>query len=141
MQNIVKASQKNNRKIVLIGRSMKKNIEAAIKSKFIEDLDTFISEEEASLIPRENLVIICTGSQGEKRSALYRIAYNSHRYISLENDDVVIFSSKDIPGNEKSINNLKNLLIRQNIEVITSENDLVHVQSNKIAFYRQNLDF
>ena len=128
--NIVEAAKKNNRKIALIGRSMKKNIEAAVKSKIIKDSDIFISEEEASLIPKENLVIICTGSQGEKRSALYRIAYNSHRNIHLEKDDVVIFSSRDIPGNEKSINALKNLLIRQRIEIITADDDLVHVSGH-----------
>ena len=128
--NIVNAAKKNNRKIALIGRSMKKNIEAAVKSNLIEDVDIFISEEEASLIPKENLVIICTGSQGEKRSALYRIAYNSHRNIHLEKDDVVIFSSRDIPGNEKSINALKNLLIRQKVEIITADDDLVHVSGH-----------
>ena len=128
--NIVDAAKKNNRKIALIGRSMKKNIEAAIKSRLIEDSNIFISEEEASLIPKENLVIICTGSQGEKRSALYRIAYNSHRNIHLEKDDVVIFSSRDIPGNEKSINILKNLLIRQRVEIITADDDLVHVSGH-----------
>jgi ribonuclease J len=128
--NIANAAKKSNRKIALIGRSMKKNIEAAVKSNLIEDAAIFISEEEASLIPKENLVIICTGSQGEKRSALYRIAYNSHRNIHLEKDDVVIFSSKDIPGNEKSINALKNLLIRQKIEIITADDDLVHVSGH-----------
>ena len=128
--NIVEAAKKNNRKIALIGRSMKKNIEAAVKSKLIKDSDIFISEEEASLIPRQNLVIICTGSQGEKRSALYRIAYNSHRNIHLEKNDVVIFSSRDIPGNEKTINALKNLLIRQRIEIITADDDLVHVSGH-----------
>ena len=92
--NIVHAAKKNNRKIALIGRSMKKNIEAAIKSGLIDDNNIFISEEEASLIPKENLVIICTGSQGEKRSALYRIAYNSHRNIHLEKDDVVKIGTK-----------------------------------------------
>jgi len=131
--NIVDAAKKNNRKIALIGRSMKKNIEAAVKSRLIEDNDIFISEEEASLIPKENLVIICTGSQGEKRSALYRIAYNSHRNINLEKDDVVIFSSRDIPGNEKSINDLKNLLIRQRVEIITADDDLVHVSGHGYA--------
>jgi ribonuclease J len=131
--NIVDAAKKNNRKIALIGRSMKKNIEAAVKSRLIEDNDIFISEEEASLIPKENLVIICTGSQGEKRSALYRIAYNSHRNINLEKDDVVIFSSRDIPGNEKSINDLKNLLIRQRVEIITVDDDLVHVSGHGYA--------
>ena len=128
--NIVHAAKQNNRKIALIGRSMKKNIEAAIKSGLIDNNNIFISEEEASLIPKENLVIICTGSQGEKRSALYRIAYNSHRNIHLEKDDVVIFSSKDIPGNEKTINALKNLLIRQRIEIITADDDLVHVSGH-----------
>ena len=133
MKNIIHAAKKNNRKIALIGRSMKKNIEAAFKNNFIKDIDIFISEEEASLIPRENLLVICTGSQGEKRSALYRIAYNSHRFIHLEKEDVVIFSSKDIPGNEKSINNLKNLLIRQNVEVLTSDEEFVHVSGHGYA--------
>jgi len=128
--NIVNAAKKNNRKIALIGRSMKKNIEAAMKTNLIDANDIFISEEEASLIPKENIVIICTGSQGEKRSALYRIAYNSHRNIHLEKDDVVIFSSRDIPGNEKSINALKNLLIRQKVEIITADDDLVHVSGH-----------
>ncbi len=128
--NIVHAAKKNNRRIALIGRSMKKNIEAAIKSGLIDDNNIFISEEEASFIQKENLVIICTGSQGEKRSALYRIAYNSHRNIHLEKDDVVIFSSRDIPGNEKSINSLKNLLIRQRVEIITADDDLVHVSGH-----------
>jgi len=131
--NIIYAAKKNNRKVALIGRSIKKNIEAAIKCNFIDSDEIFISEEEASFISKENLVIICTGSQGEKRSALYRIAYNSHRHINLETDDVVIFSSRDIPGNEKSINNLKNLLIRQRVEVVTDNDDLVHVSGHGYA--------
>ena len=133
MNSIVISAKKNNRKVSLVGRSMKKTIDAAIENNIISENSNFISEEEASLIPRENLVVICTGSQGEKRSALYRIAYNSHRHIHLEKDDVVIFSSRDIPGNEKSINNLKNLLIRQRVEIITTENDLVHVSGHGYA--------
>jgi ribonuclease J len=133
MESIVLAAKKNNRKVALVGRSMKKTIEAAIKNNIINENIGFISEEEASFIPRENLVVICTGSQGEKRSALYRIAYNSHRNIHLEKDDLVIFSSRDIPGNEKSINNLKNLLIRQRVEIITSDDDLVHVSGHGYA--------
>ena len=133
MESISIAAKKNNRKIALVGRSMKKTIDAAIKNNIINENSNFISEEEAAFIPRENLVVICTGSQGEKRSALYRIAYNSHRHIHLEKDDVVIFSSRDIPGNEKSINNLKNLLIRQRVEIITSENDLIHVSGHGYA--------
>ena len=133
MKNIIQAAKKNKRKVALVGRSMKKNIEIAKKCGYFENDDTFISEDEASYIPRENLVIICTGSQGEKRSALYRIAYNSHQHLHLESEDVVIFSSRDIPGNEKSINNLKNLLIRQRVEVVTADDDLVHVSGHGYA--------
>jgi len=133
MESISIAAKKNNRKIALVGRSMKKTIEAAIKNNIIKENFNFISEEESSLINRENLIVICTGSQGEKRSALYRIAYNSHKHIHLERDDVVIFSSRDIPGNEKSINNLKNLLISQRVEIITAEDDLVHVSGHGYA--------
>ena len=133
MESISIAAKKSNRKIALVGRSMKKTIEAAIKNNIIKENSNFITEEEAAFIPSENLVVICTGSQGEKRSALYRIAYNSHRHIHLEKNDLVIFSSRDIPGNEKSINNLKNLLIRQKVEIITADDDLVHVSGHGYA--------
>ena len=133
MEGIALAAKKNGRKVALVGRSMKKTIEAAIKNNIIKEISNFISEEEAAFIPSENLVVICTGSQGEKRSALYRIAYNSHRHIHLEKDDLVIFSSRDIPGNEKSINNLKNLLVRQKVDIITSDDDLVHVSGHGYA--------
>ena len=133
MESIAIAAKKNGRKIALVGRSMKKTIEAAIKNNIIKEITNFITEEEAAFIPSENLVVICTGSQGEKRSALYRIAYNSHRHIHLEENDLVVFSSRDIPGNEKSINNLKNLLIRQKVEIITADDDLVHVSGHGYA--------
>ncbi len=131
--SIAIAAKKNNRKVALIGRSMKQTLAAAVKNNIIKDEDIFINEDEATYIPRENLVVICTGSQGEKRSALFRIAYNSHKNIHLENEDVVIFSSRDIPGNEKSINNLKNLLIRQRVDIITADDDLVHVSGHGYA--------
>ena len=133
MESIALAAIKNNRKIALVGRSMKKTIEAAEKIGCLKNLNNFIDEEEASYIPKENLVVICTGSQGEKRSALYRIAYKSHKFIDLERGDLVIFSSRDIPGNEKSINNLKNLLIRQRVEIITSDDDIVHASGHGYA--------
>jgi len=133
IESIAYAANNNNRKIVLVGRSIKKNIEAAKENGYLLKTNNIITEEESKYLPKENIVIICTGSQGEKRSALYRIAYNSHPSINLEKGDVVIFSSKDIPGNEKSINNLQNLLIRQKIEIITSEDELVHVSGHCYA--------
>ena len=133
MESISIAAKKNNRKVALVGRSMKKTLEAAIKNNIIKENSNFISEEEALFIPRENLVVICTGKKGEKRSALFRIAYNTHRNIHLESGDLVVFSSRDIPGNEKSINNLKNLLIRQKVEIITPNEYLVHVSGHGYA--------
>ena len=133
MESIAIAAKKNNRKIAIVGRSMKKTIEAAKKNHLIKNLQNFIEEDEIPNIPRENLVIICTGSQGEKRSALYRIAYKAHNNIHLENGDLVIFSSRDIPGNEKLINNLKNLILKQKVEIITSDDDLVHVSGHGYA--------
>jgi len=133
IESIAIAAKKNNRKVALVGRSMKKTIDAAIKNKIIKESISFISEEEATLTSPENLLVICTGSQGEKRSALFRIAYNSHKHIHLENNDLVIFSSRDIPGNEKPINNLKNLLIRQKVEIISTDDDLVHVSGHGYA--------
>jgi len=133
IESIAIAALKNNRKVALVGRSIKKTIEAAIKNDFIQNLTNFVTEEDALYIPRENLVVICTGSQGERKSALYRIAYEAHKNIHLESGDLVIFSSRDIPGNEKSINNLKNLLIRQKVEIITSDDDLVHVSGHGYA--------
>ena len=133
MESIAVAAQKNNRKVALAGRSIKKTIDAAIKNGFIANLTNFVEEDEVPYIPRENLVVICTGSQGEKRSALFNIAYKSHKHIHLENGDLVIFSSRDIPGNEKLINNLKNLLIRQQVEIITNDDDLVHASGHGYA--------
>ncbi len=133
MESIAFAAKKNNRKVAVIGRSMRRTIEAAKENGYINNLSNFISEEEAQFIPRQNLVIICPGSQGEKRSSLYRIAYNSHKHVNLESGDLVIFSSRDIPGNEKTINNLKNLLIRQKIEIISCEDELVHVSGHGYA--------
>ena len=131
LESISFAAKKNNRKVGIIGRSLKRMIEVAYESGYLKNTDQFIFQEDLKNYSKDNLVIICTGSQGEKKSALYRIAYNSHQNLKLNSGDVVIFSSKDIPGNEKSINNLKNLLTRQKIEIITSnEEELVHVSGH-----------
>ena len=133
LESIVKAAKANNRKVAIIGKSIDRTIDAARETGYLKNLDEFISPEEAQYLTRENIVIICTGSQGEKRSALYRIAYNTHQNIYLERGDVVIFSSRDIPGNEKSINNIKNSLTKKNIDIISSEDELVHVSGHAYA--------
>ena len=139
LESIAYAAKRNNRKVAIVGRSINRTIEAARESGYLKKIDEFISQEEAQYVPKDNIVIICTGSQGEKRSALFRIAYNSHPYIHLEKEDVVIFSSRDIPGNEKSINNLKNLLVRQKVEILTSNEELVHVSGHAYTEELKNM--
>src|SRR5258708_12669624 len=74
--------------------------------------------------------MICTGSQGEPRAALSRIARDDHPHVVLETGDVVIFSSRIIPGNEKSINRLQNALVRLGVEIVTEEDHFVHVSGH-----------
>ncbi|MBI28690.1 MAG: MBL fold hydrolase [Pelagibacteraceae bacterium] len=133
IKSIINAAKENNRKVSIAGRSIDRTIEAARQSGYFDEIESIIHEDKLKYVSKEELVIICTGSQGEKRSALYRMAYNSHQHIKLENGDVVIFSSRDIPGNEKSINNLKNLIIRQKVDIVTGDEEMVHVSGHGYA--------
>ncbi len=83
-------------------------LEAAQENGYLRDLPKFVTEHDIGYFPRENILMICTGSQGEPRSALTRIARGEHPQVSLEAGDAAIFSSRVIPGNEKSINRLHN---------------------------------
>ena len=85
-----------------------------------QELD-FVDEEDLDLLPRENVVLVVTGSQGESRAALSRISRGEFKGVSLEKGDTVIFSSRDIPGNEKDINEVKNSLIASGITVINDK--------------------
>ena len=90
----------------------------------------FIAEDDYGFVPRENLVIICTGSQGEPRAALAKLARDEMKTVSLSPGDTVIFSSRTIPGNEKAIIEIKNLLIDQGIKIIEDGDALVHVSGH-----------
>jgi ribonuclease J len=124
------AAQVHNRKVALVGRSLQKMYEAAKLSGYLNDLPSFIDEEMAMKLPRDEVLLISTGSQGEHRSALARIASDSHPEITLDPDDVVIFSSRMIPGNEKSIAQLQNNLVRKGIKVITAHEEEIHVSGH-----------
>jgi ribonuclease J len=90
----------------------------------------FLTEEEASYLPREKALLICTGSQGEPRSALVRIAADEHPEIALEEGDCVIFSSRIIPGNERAIGRLHNALATLGIEIVTEHDAPIHVSGH-----------
>lgn len=124
------AAQVYERKVALVGRSLQKMYEAAKLSGYLHDLDPFIDEETAMKLPPERVLLISTGSQGEHRSALARMANDSHPEIDLSEGDVVIFSSRMIPGNEKSIGQLQNNLVRKGVKIITARNDDIHVSGH-----------
>ncbi len=130
ISSIVAAAKANNRDVCVVGRSLHRAISAARDTGYLSDLPDFVSEGDVSLMPRKNLVIICTGSQGETRAALSKIANGIHENIKLQSGDTVIFSSRQIPGNENAISKVQNSFLRQKIDVITDYDAPVHVSGH-----------
>jgi ribonuclease J len=130
LETIAHAAAAHEREVALVGRSLWRIDKAARENGYLADLPRFLTEDEAGYIPRDRIVLICTGSQGEPRSALARIARDDHPHIVLETGDVVIFSSRIIPGNEKAINRLQNGLVRLGVEIVTEEDHFVHVSGH-----------
>ena len=104
--------------------------EAAQETGYLKDLPPFIADSEVNYLPRNEVLLICTGSQGEPRSALSRIAADDHPEVTLDAGDTVIFSSREIPGNERSIGRLLNKLASLGIEVVTARDKHVHVSGH-----------
>ncbi len=130
LETIAHAAAAHGREVALVGRSLWRMDKAARENGYLADLPSFLTEDEAAYIPRDRIVMICTGSQGEPRSALARIARDDHPSVELEPGDVVIFSSRIIPGNEKSIGRLQNALARLGIEIVTELDHFVHVSGH-----------
>ena len=119
VQQIIEACNETNRKIAVFGHSMDKNIEAAMKAKYISvPKDIFISTREVSKYSDDELLILCTGSQGEPLAALSRLANGTHKQLKLLPNDTIIYSSKPIPGNEQFINRNINMLMKSGANVI-----------------------
>ncbi|MEO0786251.1 MAG: ribonuclease J, partial [Pseudomonadota bacterium] len=119
VKSVIEAAAECGRSVCLVGRSMHKVTDAAKSVGLLADVADFVSEEEAGFLPPENILYLCTGSQGEPRAALSRIARSDHRNVSLSEGDTVIFSSRVIPGNEKGIFELMNQLADAGIHLIT----------------------
>jgi len=127
IHSVMLAAQQAGRHCALVGRSLWKIMEAAQSTGYMTDLpEPFLREDQVGYIPRDKLVLVCTGSQGEPRSALSRIAGDSHPHITLEAGDTVIFSAREIPGNEKAIGRVQNALVAQGITLITPDDAMVH---------------
>lgn len=130
IESIAHAAKKNQRKVALLGKSMEKMIRAATLSGYLKELPGFITADQAMDMPREKVLFISTGSQGEGRAALARIAQRTHPIVELDENDTVIFSSRVIPGNERSIANIQNQLVHQGINIITAHEEAVHVSGH-----------
>ena len=122
IHSIAAAAKAHGRQVALAGRSLWRNAEIAANLGYLPAFDDFLSEHEAMDMPRGKVVIVCTGNQGERRAALTRIAVFDHPVIELERGDVVMFSSSEIPGNEKEIIRVQGLLLARGIEVLAAKN-------------------
>lgn len=129
-------ANKHNRKVLIIGKSIINMLNAVSETSYLTkslkaNIASIINDEQASSMPPEKVLMICTGSQGENRSALFKLAKGENRVIKLSKDDVVLFSSKVIPGNELCIRNMQNLLAQKGVEVVTSETEYnIHVSGH-----------
>ena len=130
LETISAAARANGRDVVLAGRSLKRIVEASRENGYLADVPAFLDEEDAGFLPNDKTLIICTGSQGEPRAALARIAANDHPRITLGEGDSVIFSSRVIPGNEQVIGDMQAKLAKRGIKIITPRDAMIHVSGH-----------
>jgi ribonuclease J len=130
LSSIAIAAAANDRHAALVGRSLWRMDHAARETGYLQNIAPFLTDEEAAYLPRDKVVLICTGSQGEPRAALWRIAEDDHPEIILEPGDTVVFSSRVIPGNERSIGRLQNKLAHMGVDIITDNERFVHVSGH-----------
>jgi len=130
METIFFCAQKTGRQISLVGRSMHRIFKAARQCGYLKDLIEPIDPRDAKKISRDKIVYLCTGTQGEPMGAMSRISNFTHPDVMIENGDTAIFSSKIIPGNEKKLSKLHNQLVIEGIEVITEEDEFIHVSGH-----------
>lgn len=130
IRSIAEAAEKCGRKVMVLGRSLLRVCEVSRDLGYLDGLAPFLSEDEFASVPRNKIVVILTGSQGEPRAALAKLARDDHRNANLTAGDMVIFSSRSIPGNEREIITIQNQMIEQGVEVVLDGPQLVHVSGH-----------
>jgi ribonuclease J len=130
METVFKVAEKIGRQVCLVGRSMNRIYQLARQCNYLQDIKVPIDVRDAKKIPKNKIVFLCTGSQGEQRAALARIANGTHPDLYLEKGDNVIFSSRIIPGNEKKLYKIFNDLSKSEINVLSEENSIIHVSGH-----------
>ncbi len=130
IRTVAEAAEAAGREILLLGSSLKRVVDVSRELGLMEGVKPFIAEDEYGYIPRDKVVVILTGSQGEPRAALAKLSRDEMRNVALAAGDIVVFSSRAIPGNEKAIQDIKNGLVEQGIHIITDSEALVHVSGH-----------
>ena len=130
MESIFYCAKKTGRHISLVGRSMHRIYKAARQCGYLKGLVEPLDTRDAKKIERKKIIYLCTGSQGEPNGAMTRISKYIHPDVIIESDDTVIFSSKIIPGNEKKLYKLHNQLVKNGVDVVSEENEFVHVSGH-----------
>ena len=130
LESVGEAARKHGRELALVGRSMERIVEAARASGYLANFPANIGPEQAAQLPPRRVLYLCTGSQGEDRAALARIAASEHPTVSLGPGDAVIFSSRIIPGNDIAIFEVQNKLAALGVEVLTERDHFVHVSGH-----------
>ncbi len=130
LKAVADAARAADREVVVVGRAMERVSQVARETGYLDGVQSFRSTDVYGHLPQDKVLALCTGSQGEARAALARIANDDHPEITLNRGDCVIFSSRTIPGNEKAVGAIINNLILQGVEVITDRDHLVHVSGH-----------
>ena len=130
IETAARVAAAHDRHLVVVGRSLWRSIEAARETGYLGDIGPLLDDREAGYLPPDKVLLLCTGCQGEPRGAMARVAAGSHPAVSLQAGDLVVFSSKIIPGNERSVGRLHNLLAAAGIDVITERDEFVHVSGH-----------
>ncbi|MCP4393298.1 MAG: ribonuclease J [Alphaproteobacteria bacterium] len=129
-ESVALAAAANNREVCLVGRSLWRMQKAARDVGYLKEVDEFLTDADVYDLPDDQVLFICTGSQGEDRAALARIAAEKHSNVHFGEGDVVMFSSKVIPGNEKSVLRVQNNLATLGVDIITDKDAFIHVSGH-----------
>ncbi len=130
LRAVADAARAADREVVVVGRAMERVVQVARETGYLKGVQDFRGVESYGYLPPDKVLALCTGSQGEPRAALARIAEDEHPDVTLSRGDRVIFSARPIPGNEKAIARVINGLVEQGVEVITDRTHLVHVSGH-----------
>ncbi|WP_253299909.1 ribonuclease J [Wolbachia endosymbiont of Chironomus riparius] len=132
IETIAKAAHSLNRKVVLLGRSLWRILKVAQQSGYLNNSIEFLEAKEALNLPREKIILICTGCQGEPLAATARLASKSHQIFKMQQGDTIIFSSRIIPGNDTRVHNIFNSFIDMGVDVVTEDTEHVHVSGHPV---------